>query len=144
MTNSRSPSLTSWPSSNNRFCKNPSTRARNSTLSRAWTRPVKVTDGLMSCLATATTVTAGGGGGASACWSWRPQADTHATAIAVVTTRQRANTRIVLPRLAHPNGQTNRLRGPDLPTDYCCGPEGYAVCMVQYVAAIAPCKDSAG
>src|SRR5262249_16684836 len=94
------------------------------------------TDGLMSCLATATTVTPGGGGGASACWSWRPHADTHATAIAVVTTRQRANTRIVLPRLAHPNGQTNRLRGPDLPSGCGPGPEGYAGCMVQCVAVL--------
>ncbi len=53
------------PSTNSRFSKKPSTRARRSTLSLASTRPVKVDDGRTSSVATLTTVTAGGGAAAA-------------------------------------------------------------------------------
>ena len=64
MTNMSSPGFTVAPSWNNRFSMKPSTRARNSTLSMASMRPVKVSDGVTSMRVALTTVTVGGWAGA--------------------------------------------------------------------------------
>src|ERR1700730_15311215 len=61
MTNRSSSSLTSAPSTNNRFSRTPTTRTRRSTLFWASIRPVKFVAGLISAAETLTTVTAGGG-----------------------------------------------------------------------------------